>query len=300
MSDSTYWVALALTVGIGPKTFANLIEAFGSPREVFGASQEELRAVPRITDEIAIQIHATDFDRIENELYSLGEDGVTVITQNDDTYPALLKQIGDGPPVLFARGLFLNADNRAVAIIGTREPTERSATCAHALAKGLVERGFTVVSGLARGIDTAAHRGALDGNGRTVAVLGSGIRVIHPRENEPLADEIANGHGSVLSEFHPSAPPSGPNLMRRDRLTSGLACGVIVVQAAKQSGSLDTARRARKQRRHVFAVRDGGEGVDELIAAGAYALGADTIDYAELVDALLRATPPNELQPRLL
>ena len=133
MSDKTYWVALALTIGIGPRTFANLMDAFGSPREVFSASHEDLRAVPRVTDEIAIQIRSTDFDRIDNELYSLGEDGISVLTLDDDAYPGLLKQIGDAPPVLFARGAFDDADARAVAIVGTREPTERGIRLAHLL-----------------------------------------------------------------------------------------------------------------------------------------------------------------------
>ena len=297
MSDKTYWVALALTVGIGPKTFANLIDAFGSPRDVFHASHEDLRAIPRVADEIAIAIRSTDFDRIEQELYSLSEEGVAVLTLDDDAYPALLKQIGDAPPVLFVRGALDQADARAVAVVGTREPTEHSLRLAHDLARGLSERGFTIVSGLARGIDTAAHRGALDASGRTLAVLGSGIRVIHPHENVTMADEIANGRGAVLSEFHPSAPPSGPNLMARDRITSGLARGVIVVEAAKGSGSLDTAKRAAKQKRRVFAVRGGGAGTDELLDAGAFALDADSIDFEMLAQEL--EGEASEAQPQL-
>jgi DNA processing protein len=297
MSDKTYWVALALTVGIGPKTFAKLMDAFGSPREVFHAAHEDLRAVPRVTDEIAIAIRSTDFDRIEQELNSLSEEGVAVLTLEDDAYPPLLKQIGDSPPVLFVRGALSEADARAVAIVGTREPTERGAQIAHDLARGLSAHGLTIVSGLARGIDTAAHRGALDANGRTLAVLGSGIRVIHPRENASMADEIANGRGAVLSEFCPSAPPSGPNLMARERVTSGLARGVIVVQAAKGSGSLDTAKRAAKQKRRVVAVRGGGAGTDELIDGGAFALDAAAIDFDALARALLDET--NEAQQKL-
>jgi len=299
MSDKKYWVALALTVGIGPKTFANLIDAFGSPRDVFSASHEELRAVPRITDEIAIQIRATDFDRIDNELYSLGEEGITTLTLEDDAYPGLLKQIGDAPPVLFVRGAFDDADARAVAIVGTREPTQDGIRIAQELARGLCERGFTIVSGLARGIDTSAHRSALDANGRTLAVLGSGIRNIHPRENTTMADEISNGHGAIISEFHPSAPPSGPNLMARDRVTSGLARGVIVVQAAKASGSLDTAKRASKQKRRVLAVRNGGAGADELIDAGAVCIDSDAIDFDQVVQELLREEN-STTQPSLL
>jgi DNA processing protein len=233
-------------------------------------------------------------------LYSLSEEGVAVLTLDDDAYPALLKQIGDAPPVLFVRGAFAKSDARAVAIVGTREPTERGVRIAHDLAHGLSARGFSIVSGLARGIDTAVHRGALDAKGRTLVVLGSGIRVIHPRENASLADEIANGRGALLSELHPSAPPSGPNLMARDRVTSGLARGVIVVEAAKASGSLDTAKRASKQKRRVFAVRGGGAGADELIDAGALALDADAIDFDALAQEILRENSIHDEQPRLL
>ncbi len=299
MNDKRYWVALTLTLGIGPKTFANLMDAFGDPRTVFSASHAELRAVPRITDEIAIQIREADFDRIDDELYSLGEEGIIVLTRAEDAYPELLKQIGDAPPVLFVRGAFADVDTRAVALVGTREPSERGVNNARALARGLSERGFTIVSGLARGIDTAAHRGALDAGGRTLAVLGSGIRVIHPRENASLADEIANGHGAVLTELHPTAPPTGPNLMARDRITSGLARGVIVVEAAHASGSLDTAKRASKQTRRVLAVRGGGAGAEELIDAGALALDADHLDFDIVAQELMRAETPREPQPKL-
>lgn len=288
MSDKIYWVALALMAGIGPRTFRNLVDAFGEPRAVFNASEQELVAVPRVTNEIATQIRATDFTRIEKELYTLSREGIAVLTLDEDTYPELLKRISDAPPVLFVRGALKPEDARAVAIIGSREVSERGQQIARELARGLSERSFTIVSGLARGIDTAAHRGALEAEGRTLAVLGSGIRQIHPCENIPLADAIVNGHGALLSEFHPNAPPTGPNLMMRDRVTSGLARGVIVVEAAKGSGSLDTAKRAWKQKRHVFAVRAGGAGSDELIASGAIALDARNVDFDSLARELLR------------
>ena len=298
MTDKVYWVALAMTVGIGPKTFTNLMDAFGDPHAVFNASEKELVVVPRVTNEIAIQIRTTDFERIEQELYTLSEEGVEVLTLADDAYPELLKKIPDAPPVLFIRGALKPTDARAVAIVGTREASERGERIARDLARGLSERGFTIVSGLARGIDTAAHRGALEAEGRTLAVLGSGIRVIHPRENTALADEIANGHGAVLSEFHPNAPPTGPNLMARDRVTSGLARGVIVVEAAKDSGSLDTAKRAWKQKRHVFAIRGGGAGTDQLLDAGAHALDADNVDFDALAQELL--SEPQGAQLKLI
>ncbi len=288
MSDKTYCVALATTAGIGPRTFAALVERFGSPRAVFSADEAELLEVPRVTAETVALLHACDLDAVENELFALSEDGIAVIPRDDDAYPANLALIPDAPPVLFVRGALRADDARAVAIVGTREASARGQRVAADLAYGFAARGFTVVSGLARGIDTAAHLGVLAsrGEGRTLAVLGSGIRVIHPHENIELADRIASGRGAVLSEFHPNAPPQGRNLMTRDRVISGLARGVIVVEAALDSGSLDTAKRARRQARLVYAVPGGGAGVEDLLRSGARALDADAVDWDGIVRAL--------------
>lgn len=286
MSDKTYWVALATTSGIGPRTFAALIERFGSPREVFRASEEELLKVSRVTADVVAQLRACDFDQIENELYALSEESIAALTLEDSAYPANLALISDAPPVLFIRGTLRADDARAVAIVGTREASERGKQIATQLANELAKRGYTVVSGLARGIDTAAHTGALDSAGRTLAVLGSGIRVIHPRENIALADAIVNGRGAVLSEFHPTAPPQGRNLMTRDRVTSGLSRAVIVVEAARASGSMDTAKRAQKQNRLVFAVRGGGDGVEELLRSSARPIDAEAIEWDAIVGML--------------
>lgn len=286
MTDKVYWVALATTSGIGPRTFAALVERFGSPRAVFAASDEELLEIPRVTADLAVQLRECDTDRVENELYALSEEGISVLTLDDDAYPTNLALIPDAPPVLFLRGALRSDDVCAVAIVGTREASEWGQRVAMQLARGCAERGFTVVSGLARGIDTAAHTGALDGAGRTLAVLGSGIRVIHPKENAELAETIVNGRGAVLSEFHPNAPPKGPALMTRDRVISGLARGVIVVEAAPDSGSMDTASRARKQGRLVFAVQGGGAGTEELIRDGAHAIDGDAVDWDGIVREL--------------
>ncbi|OGO39256.1 MAG: DNA protecting protein DprA [Chloroflexi bacterium RBG_16_56_8] len=286
MTDKAYWVALATTGGIGPRTFAALVERFGSPRAVFDASENDLTEVPRVTAELAIQLRSTDMDQVENELYALAEENISVLTLEDKDYPPNLAQIPDAPPVLYLRGAMQQDDTRAVAIVGTREASEGGRRLATQLAYGLAERGFTIVSGLARGIDTAAHIGALDGKGRTLAVLGSGIRVIHPRENAGLAETIANGHGAVLSEFQPNAPPKGPALMTRDRVISGLARGVIVVEAALDSGSMDTASRAKRQGRWLLAVSGGGAGNERLINGGAQAIDVEAVDWDGIVAAL--------------
>ncbi len=286
MTDNVYWIALAMTNGIGPRTFAALVQAFGSPSAVFKASEEELAQVARITPEIASQLRGTDIDRIESELYALREENISVLTLEDEDYPVNLAQIPDAPPVLFVRGTLRAEDEHAIAVVGTREPNDWGKNVAAQLASGFAERGFTVVSGLARGIDTAAHTGALDGEGRTIAVLGSGIRVIHPREHMGLATRITDGYGAIISELHPNTPPKGPALMSRDRITSGLPRGVVVVQANPDSGSLDTARRARKQGRLVFAVKGGGAGAEDLIRDGAQMLNSEDLDWDGIVSAL--------------
>ncbi len=286
MTDKTYYIALATTTGIGPRTFAALIQKFGTPRAVISADAAELLEVPRMTAETIALMRERELDAIENELYALSEEGITVVTLEDDEYPANLTRIPDAPPVLFVRGSLHSDDVRAVGIVGTRDPSERGRHIAAELACGLAQRGFTIVSGLARGIDTAAHAGTLDGNGRTLAVLGSGIRVIHPHENTELADKIANGRGAVLSEFLPNAPPKGQTLMTRDRVISGLTRGVIVVEAAPNSGSVDTAKRARRQVRLVYAVQGGGAGVEELLRSGAHPIDAERIDWDRMIDEL--------------
>jgi DNA processing protein len=206
--------------------------------------------------------------------------------------------------ILFVRGAIKKGDENAVAIVGTRAASEGAIKIATMLAYELALRGLCVVSGLALGIDTAAHTGALDAedgdtparmmpnlrgvragvSGRTIAVLGSGIRVIHPRENAELAERIA-AHGAVLSELMPNAPPKGPQLMARDRLISGLSRAVIVVEASQKSGSMDTAERARKQGRLVYAV-PGSEGTEGLLKGGARRLEADAMDFDALAEEI--------------
>ncbi len=303
MSDTSYWVALATTEGIGPRTFAALVERFGSPRAVFAAEQDELTQVARVTADIAGRLRATDVERIESELVTLADEDVSILTLQDERYPAGLNRLADAPPILFVRGALREQDGWSVAIVGTREADDWGSQTAAQLARGFAERGLTVVSGLARGIDTAAHVGALEAGGRTLAVLGSGIHAIHPRSNSALAENIWNGHGAVLSEFRPDAPPSGKLLMTRNRVISGLARGVVVVQAAPKSGSLDTAGRARRQARPVFAVRGGGPGTEQLIQSGAEAIDAQAIDWDHVLAALEAGAaepPPSVKQMPLL
>jgi len=283
--SSAYWLALATLPGIGSVTARKLLERFGDVESIFAAPPAELIEIPRITPDIAEQLLATPIETLEAELVSLGDEGIDLLTWDDDRFPAHLRALADAPLVLFVRGTLEREDEQAVAIVGTRTPGEHAVDLATRLGRELASRGLTIVSGLALGIDTAAHRGALEA-GRTLAVLGSGIRVIHPRENAELAQAIID-RGALLSELHPNTPPRGPQLMARDRIVSGLSRAVIVVEAGAQSGSLDTAARARKQGRLVYAV-PGSAGTDQLIEAGARPLDPASTDFnvlaAEIAD----------------
>ncbi len=290
------WLALAALPGVGGVTLKRLVERFGSVAGVFDAADDDLRHVPRVTAETVARLRATSLDQLEAELVSLSDEGVQVLTWDDDAYPAGLRPLTDAPPVLFLRGGLRPSDQTAVALVGTRQPTARGAHYAEGLACELAARGVTIVSGLALGIDTLAHQGALLApEGRTLAVLGSGLRVVHPGENRALAERI-EGRGAVLSEFRPDTPPRGPQLMARDRIVSGLSRAVIVVEAGEKSGSLDTAEKARRQGRPVLAV-PGSPGTDLLLQQGAEALDPAAADLDGLVRRLVDAPAQPDSPP---
>lgn len=291
-----HWLALVSLPGIGGATGRKLIERFGSIEAAFAAPDAELARIPRLNADLVARLRAVALETIEAELAMLADEGLEVLTWDDPDYPANLRDLPDAPPVLFTRGSLRPEDADAVAIIGTREPTPAGMAAATTLARELAGRGLTVVSGLAIGIDTAAHRSALEApGGRTLAVPGSGLRALHPRQNVPLAERIAR-RGALLSEVHPNTPPSGPVLMARDRITSGLARAVIVVEAREKSGSLDTARRARRQGRMVLALA-GSPGTDKLIAEGAEPLAWRGLDFDALAQRIREHTLPGDSKP---
>jgi len=229
-------------------------------------------------------LRAVSLEALEAEIMSLSEEDIQVVTWDDEEYPAnlrLIKSGAPGPPLLFVRGDLRPEDDQAVAVVGTRQPSAWAVTLAEHLARKLAERGLTIVSGLAIGIDTAVHRGALQADdGRTLAVLGSGLRKIHPVRNMDLAEEIV-GRGALLSECFPNVPPRGSTLMARDRIISGLSRAVIVVGAREESGSVDTANKALRQGRLVLAV-PGSPGTDALLAQGAERGGPQGVDFDRL------------------
>ena len=254
MSESLpFWLALTRIDGLGIRGCHKLIEHFGSPQAAYMASLTELEScgVPaRVAQAIFAQAALKDAER---DVQEVAKADCVLIAFDSEEYPPLLKQIPDAPLLLYVRGDVKVLSQFAVAIVGSRRPSAYGSSVAHRLAHDLAQRQLVVASGLARGVDSAAHRGALEAKGKTVAVLGSGLDVIYPRENKKLADEIAKS-GAVISEFPLGTSPSPENFPIRNRIISGLSLGVVVVEAAEYSGSLITARLALEQNREVFAV----------------------------------------------
>jgi DNA processing protein len=267
-------ILLALTSDVGPILRTRLLEAFGDATSVLVASESDLQQVQGIGPKISRRIiHARHEVQLEAQLALVAEHGLGVLLPSRADYPRLLKEIPDPPGVMFARGAIEPADAMAVGIVGTRRATHYGKQTAERLAAGLARAGVTVVSGLARGIDAAAHRGALAAGGRTIAVLASGVLNVFPPEHEELAHQVA-AHGAVISEAAPTMPPLSGMFPQRNRIISGLSLGVIIVEAADRSGALITARHAMEQGREVFAVpgpidSPGSSGPHRLLRDGA-------------------------------
>jgi DNA processing protein len=248
------WIALSFITGIGSRTAANLIERFGSPAACFEANSLALEAAGLKRDAIEAIKDREARERAEREIQTLAQIGGEALTLNDPRYPALLRETYDPPIVLYAKGVLdLTLAQPAVAMVGSRRCSTYGRNVAEQLARELAQRGVTIVSGLARGIDSSAHRGAIEGGGLTIGVMGTGLDDIYPRENRKLADRIAEC-GALVTEFPLRTPPVSQNFPFRNRVISGLALGVLVVEAAERSGSLITARLAYEQGRDVFAV----------------------------------------------
>lgn len=249
------WIALNMTPGIGPRAAAKLLERFGSAEAVFGAPRVELERL-RLKAETVESIMARDlFEKAAAEVERVREMGADLLLLDDGVYPALLREVFDPPITLYVKGAWAEClEQPCVAVVGSRRCSTYGQNAAGMLARDLAKRGATIVSGLARGIDAAAHRGALEAGGRTVAVMGTGLDQIYPRDHRKLAAEILENGGALVSEFPLETPPAPQNFPYRNRVISGLSLGVIIVEAAENSGSLITARMALEQGREVFAV----------------------------------------------
>src|SRR5215467_2570752 len=249
------WIALNMTPGIGPRVTARLLEHFGSAESIFDAPRREL-ALLRLTPETIESIANRELhDRAESEIERVRKLGGDIIVLDDGVYPSLLRETYDPPVTLYMKGKWSECLERpCVAIVGSRRCSTYGQNAALMLSRELAQRGVTIISGLARGIDAAAHRGALEGGGRTVGVMGTGLDQIYPRDHKKLADEILHHNGALVTQFPLGTPPVSENFPYRNRVISGLSLGVVVVEAAENSGSLITARLAMEQNREVFAI----------------------------------------------
>jgi len=279
---------LAMVRGVGPRIRQTLLERFGSPKAVLAAAESALREVPGVGPKLGRSIAEADRIDVQRELDLCRQHGIDVLAQSHDQYPRMLHEIHDPPGVLFVRGTLKPEDAIAVGIVGTRHASQYGLRQAERLAGSLARAGVTIVSGLARGIDAAAHRGALAAGGRTLAVLASGVLNVYPPEHDKLAEEVTGG-GALLSESPPLAEPLSGMFPQRNRLISGLALGVIIVEAAQRSGALITARHAMEQGREVFAVPGR---VDSRSARGCHQLIRDGARLVESADDVLEELGP--------
>lgn len=300
MGKSTVsWVALNLALCPNVLVLRRLLDRFESPEAILAAPPEELGSTGGVSGRLIRRLRNPHLARAaDNELRRAAHLQVRILLRDDPGFPGILAQLPDPPPLLYVRGDLRISDDPAVAVVGSRRATTYGLEMARSLAAEIAAAGVTVVSGLARGIDEAAHRGALEAGGRTLAFLGSGIDRIYPRESAPLADSISLS-GAVLSEFPLGTPPLPRNFPVRNRLISGVSRGTLVVEAAPHSGSLITARLALDQGREVFAVpgRVTGEkaiGPNSLIQQGAKLVmrGRDVLEEIPGV-----ALPPESPEP---
>jgi DNA processing protein len=289
-----YWLALSSVKGLGNVRIKQLIAHFGSVKAILEAKSTEIEQLASLTPAIATRIGkvADNLPMFREKLDALHEQNIRVLSLEDPNYPAQLKTIPDAPAILCQVGDLTEVDTSCVAIVGTREPTPNAKQLTLELSTNLTSAGFTVVSGLALGIDTFAHTGALTCSGETIAVLGTDVSTVYPSKNWELATDI-QAQGCLLSEHPFQTSPTPRNLVQRNRIISGLSLATIVIEARKQSGTLHTARFAQGQGRPIYACQweedRGREGTRTLIKDGAVPFAPDEID--KVVEAL---QPPEQ------
>jgi DNA processing protein len=309
------WLGFSLIPEIGPRRISYLRQKFSSLVDAWGASERALREAGVKGQPLTNILRMRQKLNPQAELTRVEQAGAHLLTLDDDLYPALLKPLPDAPPVLYIKGALALEDTTAIAIVGTRKATHYGRSAAIEISKHLAANGVCIISGLAPGIDAAAHRAALAANGRTVAVLGCGIDRLYPPEHAELAAQIVK-QGALVSEFPLGTPPDGRNFPRRNRIISGMALGVLIVEAPEQSGALITAGIAAEQGRDVFAIPGSifslaSGGTNKLIQDGAKpVMRADDIlnelqiartraeAHVRLASAL--AFPENELETQVM
>ncbi len=276
MDNLRYWVGFNLVRGIGPARFRALIDYFDDLETAWNASSSALSEAGLDRRSLQSLLAAHKQLDLDAEMREIKRAGITLLTWNDPTYPRLLREIYNPPPLLYMKGSLLPEDDWSIAVVGTRGVSTYGRQVAQRLATDLVRNGLTVVSGLARGVDGEAHKAALAAGGRTIAVLGGGFKHLYPPEHRHLATQIAQ-QGALLTEYGLDVPPEAGNFPARNRIISGLSLGTVVVEAGKQSGALITAHMAAEQGREVFAVpgnilKKTSKGSNHLIQEGAKAV----------------------------
>lgn len=301
-------VSLNMVADIGGVRLAKLLDFYPSPQAILESPAEELSKVSGVSRVTACRIASFKEESVRKELTLAQKLGLRIITIEDQDYPEILKHIPSAPIVLYIKGTLDKEDGLSVAIVGSRHASFYGISSANHFAKELALRGFTIISGMARGVDAAAHKGALQAGGRTIAVMGSGFANIYPKENEKLADQIASS-GAVLSEFPIMTSPLRQNFPRRNRIISGLSMGTLVVEAARNSGALITADFALEQGREVFALpgrtdTENSFGTNSMIKEGAkLVLSVDDIleefSFSSLISSQDTQTPKCAGQAKL-
>ena len=286
-------IHLSIIPGVGDRTIRCLLTAFGSAEKALTATFEELVQIKGLARNMCRSVvEGKSRVAINEELELIQAHDCHLVTIYDSAYPLLLKQIDDPPLLLYVRGELGPSDALSVAVVGSRSPTNYGKTISRQLSHQLADQGVTVISGLARGIDTCAHQGVLEAGGRTIAVMGNGLSQIYPDENKDLADAIAES-GAVVSEFPMNMPPIAKNFPRRNRVISGICSGTVVVEASDRSGSLITARCAAEQGREVFAVP--GQ-IFSKLSKGTHQLINQGATLVNTIDDLLDVLPPQFLK----
>ena len=293
MRDDIYMLWLSSKVNdLGSRKLNGLLEIFGTARDVFNADKQALQERAKLTPH-AMDVLTSDcsLDYIESMMDDMESKGIMYLSRNSDIFPILLKTIPDPPLGIFFIGMLPADDTNKIAIIGSRKCSEYGLMTARLLAKPLAQAGVVVVSGMARGVDSMAHRGALDGGGKTIAVLGCGVDICYPSENAALRQEII-GNGCVMSEYPPGTRPLPAYFPARNRIISGLSHGVVVTEAGKKSGTLITVDQAMEQGREVLAVPGNissklSQGTNALIRDGAHPVA----DYTDVLSVMSISTP---------
>ncbi|MCL4508888.1 MAG: DNA-processing protein DprA [Chloroflexi bacterium] len=312
--DTAYWVALSQVPGLGPVKFNRLLTYFGSTVAAWEAPPRQLLDAGLDTRTVRALEERRLRQAPDRDLQTIVGRGVIVLTLADERYPRLLREITAPPPVLYVKGSLEASDEQAIAVVGTRTCTPYGKMVTEQLVRALVGAGYVIVSGLARGVDSHAHRTALTEHGRTMAVLGSGVNVIYPSEHRQLAEQVSRS-GALISEYPPFAKPERDNFPARNRIIAGVSLGALVVEAGEVSGALITARMALEQNREVFAVpgsitSPASDGTNGLIKRGEAKLVSRVEDILEELEpataqrvvqhALTEVLPENELEATLL